>query len=271
MLNRHFPTVTQSVFLVIFLIAVQVVFGLVVSPVVRAAQSARLATVLTILGYGLSFGLVILVSMRRSGLRWKERMATGPGSALFLPAVVYTVTGLQVLLSELDNLFRRLLPGPAGMPGILEQVAAGENLAGMFILLAVLAPLAEETLFRGIMLRGFLQNYSLVKALVVSALVFAVSHMNIWQFTGAFILGVYLAYVLWETGSLSLCMGAHLLNNAMPFVFLHLLGLEIPGFTAVTEPVSFQPPWLDLLGAAGVLVGGWLTWLHYRVKRRSAR
>jgi hypothetical protein len=263
-LNRHFPTVTQAVFLVFVLIAVQLLFGLAVRPVARAAGDSRVATGLTLFGYCLSFGVVILLSLRRSGLRWKERMATGPGSIFFPPAVVLTVAGLQVLLSELDNLFRLLLPARAGGPDIMELVTAGESLAVVFVLLAVIAPLAEETLFRGIMLRGFLRNYSPVKALLVSALVFAVSHMNLSQLAGAFVLGVYLAYLFRETRSLSLCMGAHLLNNAMPFLFLHLLGLEIPGFTAVSRPVSFQPLWLDLLGAAGVLAGTALTWLHYR-------
>ncbi|MFW6181751.1 MAG: CPBP family intramembrane glutamic endopeptidase, partial [Spirochaetota bacterium] len=107
-------------------------------------------------------------------------------------------------------------------------------------------------------------NYSLEKALLVSALLFAASHMNAQQFAGAFVLGVYLGYVFRETRSLSLCVGAHLLNNAMPFLYLHLLDLEIPGFTAVTQPASFQPLWLDLLGVTWVGAGAALTWLHYR-------
>ncbi|MFW6182025.1 MAG: hypothetical protein ACOC8N_09765, partial [Spirochaetota bacterium] len=155
MLQRHYPTVTQAVFLAIILIAAQVLFGLAAVPVVQAVGDTRVTAGLTMFGYCLSFGLVILLSLRRSGLRWTARMADGPGSAFFLAAVLLTVAGLQVLLSELDNLFRHLLPGPAAGPDILEMIAGGESLAAMFVLIAVIAPLAEETLFRGVMLRGF--------------------------------------------------------------------------------------------------------------------
>jgi hypothetical protein len=253
----------QAAVLVFMVIAVQVVFGLIVTPATRAFPDPLLKTILTVIGYSVSFGAVILVSLRKSGLSWKERMATGPGSVLFALAVVFTVFGLQILISELDNLFRKLLPQIGGGPAILEQIVSGEGLFALFILLVLIAPVAEETLFRGVILRGFFANYGTVKALLVSALIFAVSHLNIWQFAGAFILGMYLAYVYGETRSLSLCVGAHLLNNAVPFIFLHLMRLEIPGFSALpTAETVFQPLWLDLTGAGCVLVGLGLTTIH---------
>ena len=50
----------------------------------------------------------------------------------------------------------------------------------------------------------------------------------------------------------------HALNNAMGFIVVGLLGLEIPGFTEDVVGSSLQPLWLDILGltifAAGILL-----------------
>jgi membrane protease YdiL (CAAX protease family) len=45
-------------------------------------------------------------------------------------------------------------------------------------ILVIMAPLTEETLCRGLILNGFLKNYSRRKAMIVSALLFALLHLN---------------------------------------------------------------------------------------------
>lgn len=82
------------------------------------------------------------------------------------------------------------------------------------------APIFEEILFRGIVLSGLLNKYKHKpkKAIVYSALVFAIVHFNIPQGINAFIGGIILGSIFYYTKSLRLSIFAHFINNF--FVFL---------------------------------------------------
>ena len=87
------------------------------------------------------------------------------------------------------------------------------------ISVSVFAPLFEEWLCRGLILRGLLQKTSPAAAIVVSAAFFAVLHMNPWQALPAFLLGLLFGYVYYRTGSLKLTMLMHCANNTLAVIF----------------------------------------------------
>lgn len=105
---------------------------------------------------------------------------------------------------------------------------------------SVFAPLFEEWLCRGLVLRGLLQKTHPVSAILVSALFFAVLHMNPWQALPAFVLGVLFGYVYYKTGSLKLTMLMHCVNNTMAVVFSRIPSLEeAEGFYQVLSPWAY--------------------------------
>jgi len=87
----------------------------------------------------------------------------------------------------------------------------------------IMAPILEEWLCRGIILRGLLnfkhkdgsegRGMKPVWAILLSALFFAVIHGNIWQGITAFTIGVLFGYVYYKTGSLKLTILMHFANN----------------------------------------------------------
>lgn len=90
-----------------------------------------------------------------------------------------------------------------------------------FITVCILAPIFEEILFRGILLRGMLQNkMNPVWAIILSSILFGLAHMNPWQFLGAGILGAIFAYVYYRTKSLWMCIFLHSLNNTISFILM---------------------------------------------------
>lgn len=91
-----------------------------------------------------------------------------------------------------------------------------------FLLTAVFAPIFEEWLCRGMILRGLLTRMKPGWAIVVSALFFAFIHMNPWQALNAFIIGLIMGYVYFKTGSLWLTMLIHFVNNATSVISSHL-------------------------------------------------
>lgn len=83
----------------------------------------------------------------------------------------------------------------------------------------ICAPLIEELLCRGIMLRGMVEKgVSPAKAIFWSALIFGVIHMNPWQAIPAFLMGLLFGWLYYKTGNLWITIILHFLNNATSIV-----------------------------------------------------
>ena len=95
---------------------------------------------------------------------------------------------------------------------VMKQMTGGPIWAS-FLVVAIFAPIFEEWLCRGMVLRGLLTKMKPVWAIVISALFFAVIHANPWQALNAFLIGLLMGYVYYKTGSLILTMIIHFVNN----------------------------------------------------------
>ena len=79
--------------------------------------------------------------------------------------------------------------------------------------LAVWTPIAEETFFRGFILRGFANRWRLIPALVASAAVFAALHLAPALLLPVFVTGLLLGWLYHRTGSLWPCIAVHAAQN----------------------------------------------------------
>lgn len=105
---------------------------------------------------------------------------------------------------------------------ILVFEKALENKISGFMTICIVAPIVEEILFRGVLLRGLLQSKFTkpLYAILISSIIFGLVHMNPWQFIGAGFLGAIFGYVYYQTKSLWLCIFLHVLNNSISFYYL---------------------------------------------------
>ncbi len=133
-----------------------------------------------------------------------------------------------------------MLPEP---PEWFEQLM-NQMVGGSFILslisVSVFAPIFEEWLCRGVVLRGLLTRMHPASAIAVSAVFFAVLHMNPWQALPAFLLGLLFGYVYYKTGSLKLTMLMHCVNNTMALILSRIPSLsEADTFAEVMSPWAY--------------------------------
>ncbi|MGN1046778.1 MAG: lysostaphin resistance A-like protein [Candidatus Cryptobacteroides sp.] len=112
----------------------------------------------------------------------------------------------------MDSVNLILPPMPDYIKALFEKLTEGP-LWVTFISVSIFAPFFEEWLCRGMILRGLLQKMKPIWAITVSALVFALIHLNPWQGLPAFALGLLFGYVYYKTGSLKLTMLMHFINN----------------------------------------------------------
>ena len=88
-------------------------------------------------------------------------------------------------------------------------------LAIQIVCLAVLVPICEEYVFRGLFFRRMERESSFVYAMVYSSVVFGILHVNLVQMLYGFALGMMLAYVYEKYGSLKAPVAAHMSMNLL--------------------------------------------------------
>lgn len=104
-----------------------------------------------------------------------------------------------------------VLSGGKAENRVSDTIAAG-NMWETFIFVVILAPIVEEWLFRKQLLSR-LRVYGEKRAIVFSALAFALFHMNVFQFFYAFGLGLVFGYIYIRTSKLSYSIFLHMIVN----------------------------------------------------------
>lgn len=260
---RPFPNIPQTIGLLALVYAIQI--GLLIPIGLAAFVTNKMKILEHPLALAFfntaSISIVLFAGLRLTKASFREVFPVAPVRwFLFIPMTL-TIIGMVILLSEIDNLLRTVLPIPASLATKVQRILGNpETLFSSIFTLVVVAAVTEEFLFRGLILRGLLQNYSVRKAIVVSALLFGVFHILPWQIFGAFVFGAIFAWWFVKTRSLLPGLFGHALNNALPSIMMAIPQLKNSGFVSDgTGPVKFQPLWLDGLGLLLAAAGLWWT------------
>jgi membrane protease YdiL (CAAX protease family) len=194
-------------------------------------------------------GLILaVVFVRWRGVRLRPLIgAVQPAGRLLATGV-----GLGLLAIVGSSLIVSLLVSLSGSEATPEQVLTGGiadtplQLILAIVAAVVLAPIAEELLFRGLLHRGLRRRMSLLPATVISSVVFAVVHVDVLfsqplAIVGLVLVGVILALAYERTGSLIVPIVIHAVHNAVTIA-------------AVVATSRFG---IDAAGTGlGILVGG---------------
>lgn len=111
------------------------------------------------------------------------------------------------------------------LPNILEQqfdMILKDRMG--YLVIGLLAPFAEELVFRGAILKallGWSKNHWY--AIAISALVFALVHANPAQMPHAFIIGLLLGWMYYRTDSIVPSVTFHWVNNTVAYVLYNIM------------------------------------------------
>ena len=95
-----------------------------------------------------------------------------------------------------------------------------------YVAVGILAPLAEEVVFRGAILRtllGIMSKKNHWVAIIISAAIFGVVHANLAQFINALLMGLLLGWMYYRTKSLVPGILLHWVNNTMAYVLANIM------------------------------------------------
>jgi hypothetical protein len=146
------------------------------------------------------------------------------GSAATLPTVVsgvaYILAGVMragILLVGLTSLLHLAPPDPGRE--MRELLGAGLGPAGIALLIVaavILAPIGEETLFRGVMLPWLRRFLGVDAAVWVSAVIFGIGHLRYGlALSTVVVYGLVLGWARLQTGNLRASIALHMIINAM--------------------------------------------------------
>lgn len=153
----------------------------------------------------------------------------------FLAILIASV--IEFVSPETMEEYNALMESALGGSGILAFLAA-----------AILAPINEECILRGLILRNLKKYFSVPVVVILQAVMFGIFHMNWVQGLYVLPIGAALGYVAVKSRSVLPCIYMHFVYNLMSFV----LGLL---------PDTFQS---NVFAAIAVAVSVGILWLLYK-------
>ena len=161
---------------------------------------------------------------------------------VFVWAALGTVA-LSPLADVLMGTMARFLPDRTlGTVPMLHELAKTLPIALVWPVFAVLPGIAEEAFFRGLLLRSFDQA---ARAVLVSGACFALFHVDPHHVVGVLPLGLFLSWVGFHHG-LWVTMVAHVVNNTLAVVTIHISKLDVGYGTDTPMPLWWLPAGLAL-------------------------
>lgn len=188
---------------------VQLVLGIVRAPDLLASIASDVAAVAVVLWYARRRRL----SLADLGLR--RVPARFIAAAVLLGVSMWFVTALLVELIQ-----------PPGNPEKLQELVEQTPLLPTLVALAVFPVLAEELVFRGILVRALAGRLRSDTAIVIGAVAFGVYHLFPPQMLSTFVLALALGFLTLRAASIVPAMIVHFLNNLIAVL---LSRDELPG------------------------------------------
>jgi sodium transport system permease protein len=165
-----------------------------------------------------------LVVIATPALIMSVMLTTSPRKTLLLnrpawgtvPAALGLAICVHPLAAALQMAVTRLYPVDSRVAEHLTGLLQGEHPLWQLLLVFAIAPaIAEELAFRGFVLSGFRHMGSKWRAIVLSSVLFGMTHGIFQQSLVAMLLGIIIGYIAVQSGSIFPCMLFHMVHNGM--------------------------------------------------------
>lgn len=258
-----YPNVKQAIWLLLLFLFLQIGLLILVKIIEHIINIDLGSNKFILGGIELSgFYLILRFGLKKTKAHHCQVIPFIPVNLLLFFPITMTILGIIIFPSEIINIANYLFP----MPEFLEEflyVSIGENDSfwEIFFYSALASPLIEELLSRGLILYGFLLNYSKKKAILFSAILFACMHFNPWSFFFTFLIGLLLAWWVIRTGSLWPSLFGHAFYNGL-WIFIYYFNID-----AFNKNNNVQSWWLNIFGLLLTVFGLW--WFYQMTKREE--
>lgn len=215
--QTYYPTILQAIHLLILYLFIQTLvdFPLALIDYYKGTDYLYNPVKKILLNVGSTL-FILLYGIRRSKVHVKEIFPLKFFNPLIILPLAAFFPGAHNLLEEVNVSLEKLLPAPPWFWELFSKIFDSDfGWWGAFFRVAVIAPIVEELIFRGIILNGLRKNYRATTAVFISALLFSLFHLNPWQMPATFVLGLLLGWIMIRTRNILLAIIGHSMNNLL--------------------------------------------------------
>ncbi len=249
--------ILTTVFFVLALLGFGLILTFMGLDIAGLAPGQGFIFVATLVQSAYMVGCVYVVGMRRRSLDWRSIGLRPVSKRWLLIAALIAVAGIPAV-TIVTVTVQALLDRPFASPQADLIAPEGFNWFGAFGMVfaaGIVAPFAEELVFRGVLYRVLRNFWPVLPAAVVSSVLFGLMHGFVEVFPGTMLLGFVMALAYERSGTLWVPFVIHAVYNSlsltMLFVFL-AMGIDLAegvGDQAGSLDTSAGP--LAVLSAAG--------------------
>ena len=142
---------------------------------------------------------------------------------IFIVLLTFATYFLVLFISTTVN---TLVPSFGESFGNMMNLAMGTDILG-YLSVMLLAPIAEEFAFRGVLLKNSKRSFGFIGCLILNAIVFSVIHANPLQSIYVIPMGLMLAYLAYRYNSVVPSMIAHTINNSFSVIVSRIFNVDL--------------------------------------------
>lgn len=230
---KTYPSILDAVHLIVLYIFIQSIvdFPLAMLDYYKGTDYLANPVKNLLLGVGSTL-FIFYFAWKKAAVPLKQLFPAQKFNILILIPLLIFLWAAHNIIGEINLQLEKILPPPAWFVELFSKIFENDyGIWGAVIRIVIIAPVVEELIFRGIIMHGLMRNYSGFTAVSVSALMFALFHLNPWQFTATFILGILLGILMLRTRNIYLCIIGHAINNGLVLLSIHYWGeIQKTGF-----------------------------------------
>ena len=168
-----------------------------------------------------------------------------------ITALFFLAVGLQYVTTFVVDIVSRIHPAwLTAYQSMMDTAGYGSNSLMLILYSIILAPVVEETVFRGLIFRYARHALPFWIANIWQAFLFGLLHMNMLQGIYAFITGLVLGFVCHR--------GRSIRYSVLMHIFFNIVGIFYSGLIEITTVLSY-PLFISL----GIALTVFALWLFY--------
>lgn len=174
-----------------------------------------------------------------------------------IAAIIFLAVGLQYITMLVVNIIALFRPEwVTQYNALMETVGYGDASIILIIYSVIIAPIAEEIIFRGLTFRYARHAMPFWAANIWQALLFGVYHMNLVQGIYAFTIGLFFGWVCHRGRGIRYSIPIHIIFNILGCFYADLISLT----TTLSFPIFIG------LGIALTIFGMWLFYTDFQME-----
>lgn len=262
--NEEFPSALEAIFLVVGLFAVEYIVSAAMLDLRSSSWGGPqdIEGIVVLLANSILFSVLLYYKrMTYASLFHPSNQSVVATIGTLTVPVLLIVPGLTLALWTIHAILVSAFPLSPWHQAMFDRMISGS--VASVVTTCILAPVLEEMLFRGIVLRSFLRQYRRSYAIVGSAALFGAAHLNIYQFAVGFVLGIVSGWLYERSRSLWPCILLHAAYNSV-VVWVYF------SHTTMDQNDPWQPPMIYWIGSFILTFVGISLLQRLLVSRRTA-